>query len=746
MSIKRRDFLKSSIASVAGAAIGSTQAAGKATTQHPEGAEFKKRNFTRRPNILIAILDDVGFGDLGCYGSELQTRCVDRLAKEGTRFNNFHVTALCAPTRACLLTGRNAHAVGVGNIAEWGRDLPGYQGWVRQDAATLAEILKPLDYTTLAIGKWHLSKIDDQNATGPYDLWPNGRGFDRWYGFHGNAMDHFHPELFENNIEAHPDKSDEYHLTEDLVDHGIQYIQDHLIAAPEKPFFMYMAFGACHFPFHAPADYISAKQGQYEQGWDELRKERFAHQQEIGIVPGNANLAPRNSNVKAWSELASDERSVAEKGQEVYAAFLEHTDAQLERLIDFLRNEDQLDDTIVLVMSDNGAAVSGQALGTLDLRRSAYLDRESKSHLLKYIDDMGTEDSQCMYGPGWAQVSNTPLKWYKGDTYGGGTRSPLVFRWPNGQIPQDRINTQYHHVIDIVPTLMQMVDAPVLARVNEKPTLPLQGKSLAYSFDHGDAITNKKIQYFETSGDRAIWVDGWKAVVRHTAGTSFNDDIWELYHVNEDFCELNNLAEQEPGRLKAMIALWFEEAQRYDVLPMSDDLLAMYKNVVPNPRARHVFYPEMTRLDRLSAPDIYNYNSKIIADVELSTSRADGVILASGDGSMGYELFFKNGYLKFTYVYTRERTYTLTSTKRISRGEHLVGLDIRKTGESSAVVTVLVDGLEAGVLKLPHMWPIYAPNSGIRCGENTGAPISKAYSGAFAFEEVLNRVIVDVDV
>ena len=481
-------------------------------------------------------------------------------------------------------------------------------------------------------------------------------------------------------------------------------------------------------------------------GWDQLRKERYRKQLELGVIPSDTRLAPRNPNVAAWSSLSERERRITERGQEVYSAFIEHTDDQLGRLIQFLDSENQLDDTIVLVMSDNGAAVSGQPLATLDLRRSAYLDRETTDHLEANLDKMGTEDSQCEYGPGWAQASNTPLKWYKGDTYGGGTRSPLVVRWPNGGIEPGRWQSQYHHVIDVVPSLLDMLNAPFPERVNDQPSLPIQGSSFAYSFDHADAPTSKQIQYFETSGDRAIWVDGWKAVVRHMAGSDFDDDVWELYHAESDFSEANNLAEAEPQRLRSMVELWYQEAERYGVLPMSDDLLGMYKKVLPAPRARHIFYPGMTRLDRLSAPDIYHYSSQITADVELDSDNANGVILASGDGAMGYELFMKDGYLWFVYVYTRERRYASRSTEPVAAGKHLLTLNIDKTGESQANLVMGINGEPSGEFTLPLMWPVYAPNSGLRCGENSGAPISKHYTGLFALEGKLNRVIVDVDI
>ncbi len=707
---------------------------------------WRVRRLERKPNIAIVVLDDTGFADLGCYGAEHATRCIDSLAANGTRFNNFHVTALCAPTRACLLTGRNAHAVGVGNIAEWGRDdHPGYRGWIRRDAMTLAEMLKPAGYSTIAAGKWHLSSLADQNGTGPFDHWPVRRGFDHWYGFHGNAIDHWHPEMFENTSAAYPAKTKDYHLSADLVDRSIHYVADHLAATPEKPFFLYLAFGAMHFPLHAPADLIRRYRGRYDEGWDEIRAERFQRQLERGIVPADTRLAPRNPDVPAWSQLTDAQRKLAARGQEVYAAFLEHTDAELERLVDFLAAEGQYDDTIFLVLSDNGAAYGGPIEGRLDVRRDAYLGTAPIEEFLADLDLMGSDASYPAYSRGWAQAGNTPLKWYKSDTHEGGIRAPLIVTWPNGGLPRGVVNGQYHHVIDVVPTLLNMVDLPMPARFRGAEPLPLHGTSFAYTFDNPSAPTQKTVQYFETLGDRAIWADGWKAVARHAPGRAYDEDVWELYHAARDFSETNDLAGEYPDRLEELIARWRTEAERYDVLPLEDDTLALYQNSVPAPRATYVFYPGMTRLDRLSAPDIYSYDSRLAAEVTLSAEPANGVILAAGDSSCGYELFMRDGYLTFGYVYTRNALYSVRSRERIAAGERTLGLEIRKTGESAGTATLTVDGASVGRLELPQMWPIYAANAGIRCGENRHAPITRAYNPPFVFDQDLKRVIVDVD-
>lgn len=745
--MRRRQFLQLSAAVTAAV---SAQVPGAARSdEYSSGrlaSAWRPRQGIRKPNIVIAVLDDVGFGDLGCYGAEHKTAAIDSLAKTGVRFNNFHVTALCAPTRACLLTGRNAHAAGVGNIAEWGRDHPGYHGWIRKDAATLAEYLHTDAYTTLATGKWHLSAIHDQNGSGPYDHWPVGRGFDRWYGFHGNAMDHWHPEMFENTVAAYPEKDADYHLSTDLVDRSIHYIEDHIAATPENPFFLYLAFGACHFPLHAPADDIRRHRGRYDAGWDAIRRQRFERQQQIGIIPEGTQLAPRNSNVPAWSDLSDEQRKIAARGQEVYAAFLEHTDNQLARLFDFLKAEDEFDDTIVIVMSDNGAAGGGGSVeGILDVRRHAYYEKETLQELTERFDALGSDDSYGMYSSGWAQAGNTPLKWYKADTYGGGTRAPLIVSWPSGQIGSGRINNQYHHVIDVVPSLFEMINKPEAGKIQDQDVLPIQGTSFAYAFDEPTAPTNKVVQYFETAGDRAIWVDGWKAVTKHVAGDAYESDIWELYNTAQDFSEINNLAAANPQRLGKLVELWHQEATRDNVLPMEDDLLTLYENVVPKPRPRYTFYPGMTRLDRLSAPDIYTYNGQLSADVSLHNNRAQGVILASGDSGAGYELFMQDGHLVFVYVYTRFQRYTLKSPKRVKPGKSVLGLQFTKTGTSSADVFMLVNDAKVASIHLPKMWQVFAPNSGIRCGENRHAPISRDYDAPFIFDQMLERVVVELD-
>ena len=735
MTLTRRKFVESSALFTAGALSGSGGTAG--AFRATDASLRRRARHGGKPNILLAVLDDVGFGDLGCYGSEVPTACMDRLAANGLRYNNFHVTSLCAPTRASLLTGNNAHAVGVGNIAEWGRDHPGYRGWIRNDVQTLAELLNPSGYKSYAVGKWHLSPVAVRNATGPFDQWPTGRGFDHWYGFLGAAADHWHPELFRNRHAVHPDKSGGYHLSEDLVEQSIAFIGDHIVASADVPFLLYLSFGACHFPYHVPPDYMARHLGRYDAGWDSVRAERFARQRATGIAPANAELAPRNAGVPAWEDISDDERRFGARTQEAFAAFLHHTDDQLQRLVDFLERAGQLEDTVLIVLSDNGAGSWGPPAGRLDVHRAVYIEPEPIDELIANIDLVGSDRSQPSYGPGWAQVSNTPFKLYKGDTFEGGIRAPLIVHWPGGGLPEDRICGQYHHVTDIVPTLLGLAGHSGTS---------VDGMSFAYTFDSPDAPTRKRIQFFETAGDRAIWVDGWKAVTQHRPGTDFEDDHWALYHAENDFSEIHDRAGQFPKRVADMIALWRREAGRNNVLPLEDDLLSLEADASPVPRTRYLFFPGATRLDRRSAPDIFNHDFRMTAEVDLTTGRANGVLLASGDSMAGYELLMRDGRLEFIYVYTRGRHHSARTRFPVPPGKHVLTVRGRKTSASSGRIDLLVDGQEAsGPVDIPRMWEVKSLNAGVRCGENRGAPVSRSYRGAFRFDQRLDLLTVELD-
>ena len=457
---------------------------GRTYAESKEAWAQEKQAPDKAPDIIFILLDDVGFADLGCFGSEIDTPNMDRLARGGVRHTNFHVVPMCSPTRACLLTGRNAHSVGMGTISEWAAGFPGYRGLVTRRAATLAEILRDHGYGTIAVGKWHLTPMKEVSAAGPFANWPLGRGFDRWYGFQGAFTDQWNPELYRDNQPIETPARDNYHLTEDLVDQAIHYVENHKTAAPERPYFLYLAMGACHWPHHVPKDLIAKYQGRYAEGWDAIREERFAKQKAMGVIPQDTILAAANPGVPKWSELSDDERRFCERSQEVYAGFIDHTDQQIGRLVSFLEARGQIENTLIVLLSDNGASPEGGPLGTvaLNARKHLYHGPETAEERREAIDRLGDKTTFPHYAFGWAQTSNTPLKWYKMNTYGGGVRSPLIMHWP-AKIKAGALQTQFHHVIDVVPTVLEALNIKAPESYHGIPQMPVQGVSMKYSFN-----------------------------------------------------------------------------------------------------------------------------------------------------------------------------------------------------------------------------------------------------------------------
>jgi arylsulfatase len=696
------------------------------------------------PNIVFVVLDDVGFSDLGCYGSEIDTPNMDGLAAGGLRYNNFHVTSMCSPTRACLLTGRNAHAVGMGIIAEWSTGFPGYRGRITRRAATLAEILRDHAYNTLAVGKWHLTPLAEATAAGPFGDWPLARGFDRWYGFHGALTDQWNPELFEDN-HALDIARDGYHLSEDLVDRAIAFVRDQQSVAPEKPFFLYLAFGACHWPHHVPRRSLDKYRARYDRGWDAIREERLARQKTLGVVPPSTALAPRNPGVAAWSALSADERRLFARLQEAYAAFLDHTDVQIGRLLAFLRTLGRFDDTLVVLLSDNGASPEGGATGAANERKHLAYEPETLAETLAAIDRIGTEHAFNHYPTGWAQASNTPLKWYKKDTHGGGIRAPLIVHWPARIRDRGRIRPQYHHVIDVVPTVLEIlgIEAPAVYRGVHQ--IPVHGASLAYTFEEPDAPTRKVSQHYEMLGDRALWYRGWKAVARHDKGADFEADRWELYHLDEDFSECHDLADRHPERLRELVDRWWAEAGANQVLPLDDrEYERVAESVRARARTRYVYYPGMARIDRLSAPEITDRSWSIDAEVEIPPGGAEGVILAAGTRFAGYVLYVKDGRAVYEYVYSQSVRHVIRSEAPFPAGRTTLRYEFTRTGSRRGRGTLSVDGTPVGTIEIPRTWPIHATTGGVHCGRDGGAPVSDAYTCPFPFTGTIHRVVVEL--
>lgn len=693
------------------------------------------------PNVVLLLLDDVGFADLGCYGSEIRTPAIDGLAGRGTRFSNFHVTPMCSPTRAALLTGRNAHSVGVGAIAEWSNGFPGYRGAISRDVTTIAEMLSQVGYGSYAVGKWHLSNLANYSSAGPHDDWPLARGFSRWYGFLGGYVDHWHPDLHVDNHPIRTVPRPGYHLTEDLIDQAIGQVRDHVASAHGRPFLTYLSLGAGHWPHHVPKEYIDQYKGSYSDGWDAIREQRFRRQKQLGIIPTDTELAPGNTGVPSWNSLSPDEKRVCERFQETYAAFLTHTDDQIARFVSYLEEIGEMRNTIFVVMSDNGGSGEGGPNGAVSIRKHLILEKESLAEALSGIDKIGSEHSFPHYPAGWAQVSNTPLRWYKKNTHGGGVRAPLIIHWPEAAAAESVVATQFHHVVDVVPTLLEAigVEAPnIFVGIMQQP---VQGESMLYALKDPNAPTRKVVQHFEMVGDRAIWMDGWKAVTRHVKGADFDQDRWELYKLDEDFSETMDLSANEPERLDRMIAAWWREAENYGVLPLDDRegerAQDWFRTSAP---LRQRLLPGMARFDRLMVPDITDRHFTITATFRQAATLPDGVLLSVGNRFGGFVLFCQDGEAVFEYVLSQDRVVSLRA--KLAKTVSTVGARFKAEGTGGRI-TLEIDGRAQVTEFTPLRLKLYGITAGLTCGY-ANVPISESFNPPFDVTDCLSEVIFEL--
>ena len=699
------------------------------------------------PNILVILIDDLGFSHFNCFGSDLVTPNIDALAAGGLRFSNFHVTPLCSPTRAALLTGRNHHSVGMRGLSNWSTGFPSMRGQISNHAATMAEVLREDGYTTFAVGKWHLVSMENSSSAGPFDQWPLQRGFDRYYGFLDGETDQFSPDLVYDNHRIEPPASPEdgYHLSEDLVDHAIQFIHDSVSIRPDRPFFTYLAFGAMHAPHQAPAEYLEKYRGAFDDGWDVARSEWFARQIELGLLPPATELAPRNPGVEPWDSLPDNQRRLAARLQEAFAAFLEHTDAQIGRLVADLEQLGQLDNTLLLLMSDNGASQEGGPFGILHEMKYFNMLVETPDEAVERLDDIGGPHSHANYPWGWAQAGNTPFKWYKQNTHEGGVHVPLIAHWPDRIADRGGIRDQFHHVNDIVPTVYDVlgIAAPDVYRGFEQ--LPISGTSMRYTFDDPDAPTTKAVQYYEMFGHRALIADGWKAVTRHTQGVPFDDDTWELYHYEIDRSECNDLAATHPEKLEELIARWWVEAEEQGVLPLDDRSIELFftryrdRSVHPTDR-RYTYYPPMAPLPAQVAPGMGGRGFELTASIDRPAS-AGGVLYATGTENSGISVFVQNDRLVFDYNCFNDH-HVLESSIPVPVGPSVVGVHFRREGAGGSA-EVLVDGVPCGDMAIPFAMHIIS-SVGPSVGYDHGSPVSERYSGHFPFEGTLHHVEIAV--
>ena len=696
------------------------------------------------PNVVYVVFDDLGFADLGCYGSEIATPNIDALAAGGLRYTNFHTTALCSPTRAALLTGRNHHSVGMGGLADWDLGFPGMRGRIAKSAGTLAEMLRLQGYNTFATGKWHLTPTFETSPAGPYDQWPLQRGFDRFYGFLEGETNQWYPELVLDNhhIEA-PDRPG-YHLSEDIVDQSIGLIRQQQTITPEKPFFLYMCLGAQHAPHHAPKAFIDKYVPVFEKGWDVTRAERLARQKAIGIVPAHTEMPARNPGVKAWDDLGGDERRLAVKLQAAFAGMLEHADLQIGRLIAYLAAAGKLENTVIALISDNGASQEGSPFGTVNALRYFNGVRDTLAENLEHIDAIGEGHLNNNYPLGWAMAGNTPLKRYKQNTHGGGVRDPLIVHYPKAIADRGGIRHQFHHVSDITPTVLELTGIAMPEAINGVTQQPIEGTSLAYSFSAPDEPTRKRSQYFEMLGHRGIWCDGWKAVTWHRPGTAFDADQWELYHLATDFNEMHDLAAEQPAKLQEMVQRWFSEAGACQVLPMNDTL---DRFVSSNPfsvaaRRHWELRPGTGRIPQAAAPDIRNRSYRLTAHVDIPAGGAQGVLIAQGDWCGGYALYVQDGHLVHDYNFVN-RHYIVRSSMPVPDGPCELRYEMTKTGEFKGEGTLFINGQACGSVVLPQTYRAQSSFIGLEVGQAPKPSVGE-FEAPFRFSGTLHKVVIEL--
>lgn len=698
------------------------------------------------PNVVVILLDDLGFSQFGCYGSDIDTPHVDALADGGLRYTNFHVTPLCSPTRAALLTGRNHHTVGMRAVSNFNTGFPHMTGRISHHAATVAEVLHDEGYATFAVGKWHLAPMEQCSAAGPFDHWPLQRGFDRFYGFLDGETDQFSPSLtYDNHHIEPPATPDEgYHVSEDIIDHAIGFVHDTKSVRPDKPFFLYVAFGATHAPHQAPAEYLAKYRGKYDEGWDVVRQQWFERQIAMGISSSDTQLAPRNPGVDAWDDMPENQQALACRLQEAFAAFLDHTDDQIGRLVDDLRDLGELDNTVILVLGDNGASQEGGPFGVLHEMKFFNGILETPDEAIAHLDEIGGPHSHTNYPWGWAQVGNTPFKWYKQNTHEGGVHVPLVMHWPDRIKDAGSIRNQFHHVNDIVATLYEVigVEAPAVRRGLEQ--IPVSGVSMAYSFDDPDAPTQKQIQYFEMAGHRGLWSDGWKAVTRHTAGVDFDDDPWELYHVDVDPSECNDLAAEMPEKLQEMIDLWWQEAEQHGVLPLDERMLELFgarfrENSPHPPDMKYVYKPPVSMLPMQAGAPLGGRSWRLTGRLG---SVADGVLFATGTENSGLSVFVQDGHLVFDYNAFDDHTI-VRSDAPVPGSASEVAVEFLRVSGRKGLVQLTVDGAAAGGGEVP--WIMGTISSvGASVGRDQGSPVSRAYTDSFPYGGVLREVEVQL--
>jgi arylsulfatase A-like enzyme len=710
----------------------------------------KKKAPTNAPNVVWILLDDVGYGAISTFGGLINTPTLDKLANNGLRYTNFHTTAICSPTRAALLTGRNSHSVHMGLFPNTAIGAPGYDGYMPFEKATIAEILRENGYNTYAVGKWHLTPPSDATALGPFNRWPTGRGFDHFFGFLGGSTDQWHPTLWDDTRKVEPD-ADGKHFNTRIADKAIGYVAEQKSISADKPFFLYYAPGAGHAPHQVAKEWSDKYKGKFDGGWDKYREQVLAQQIQLGVVPPGTVLTPRNKGVKPWDSLSVDERKVFARFMEVYAGFVEQTDYEIGRVVSYLKKIDQLDNTLIIVsVGDNGASKEGTFVGIINRNDPSWTEEQRFQKNLEDINLLGTEASKPNYPLGWAAAANTPFRQWKQDANAeGGTRNPLIVHYPKGVKEKGAIRNQYAHLIDILPTTIELTGATVPTIVNGYRQEPIEGTSLVYSIENAKAPSRHAIQHYEIMGSRAIYKDGWKAGTLHKKGEDFANDKWELHNVNEDFNELHDLAAKHPEKLKELQALFDSEAAKYNIYPLKDgtekalDYSPLYQN---HDASRVVFYPEASQVFGVASPITPLKSYRITADVEIAKG-TEGVLFAIGGRFGGVSLFVKDG--KFVVANNSGlKIAHLISEKAIPIGKVKLRYvlnykDAKESNDPAGTHEIYINDTKVGEAPIIKSQANIKSNDEINVGKDLITQVSDRYKGPYAFNGKLESIVVE---
>lgn len=723
-------------------------------------ARFQVKAPSKAPNVLVILIDDIGFGHSSAFGGPINMPNLERLASNGLKFNRFHTTALCSPTRMALLTGYNHHSNNAGAIMEVATAFPGNTGIRPQSITPIANVLRMNGYSTAAFGKYHETPPWEASVSGPYDRWPTGSGFEKFYGFIGGETNQWHPMVYDGTTRVFPKVDDpNYHFTNDMADQALAWMNTQQSLTPDKPFYMYFATGATHAPHHAPKEFIAKYKGKFSQGWDKLREETLERQKKLGVVPQGTVLAPKPEAIKDWDQLTADERRLFERQMEVFAGFGEHTDSQVGRLLDALEARGELDNTLIFyIVGDNGSSAEGGMIGMFNENTYFNAVQETLDMQLSKIDKLGTEETYNHFAAGWAVAGNTPFTWTKQVASNfGGTRNGMVVHWPGGIKSKNEVRSQFHHVIDVAPTVYDAAGVPAPKTVYGITQRPIEGMSMAYAFDNAAAPDVRKTQYFEMIGNRAIYSDGWFAGTIHKAPWEqqprrpLAEDVWELYNVNEDFSQANNLAESNPQKLEELKKKFMEEAAKYHVLPIDDRSIERFDPIIAgrpdlmNGRTKLTLYEGATGITENAFINVKNTSLKITAEVDVPAN-SSGVVLCQGGDFGGWTLYFLDGKPAYSYNWVGLEMYTVASSQKVAAGKHTLVLDFAYEGGrgGGGTATILLDGNKIADGKIGKTNSnTFGIDESADVGTDENTPVYPPYARKEKFNGRINSVTID---